>query len=836
MVGGIIGNALKQASKLKAESTTPGIAPDADPTESSSLVQESGQFLSPVEDEQNPFFQTAKSLLIGEGEGAIEVEAPGILNLKPHHKWMLDELAAGSGKSEPSVDDYAGLAMQGKASKDIATEEIQQNVAKKSQELLTEAIGKGLTDPMEIQDYVENRLKGLTPESSKSSRILPSGVIDRFGPDLGMRIVAGEINPADVGQIAPKLSSDELSRAIGLYEQMLKNPPKKPDGTPLGQLSDTQLAIMAIGAILAPNSVTDMLIAPIAFLHQEKARRDAENAKQFESDVENWQFGVKSQAGVVDSLIDREEFMRRDETTRRGQDMAKERVEIQQNAQNERAWLTANTRLTVEDKKQASDALEVLLDDRYDANVRRQAFDVYTRLTGRNPFNPASPIEPGYREEKGRAETVETLANADRARADIGVKNSQAAYNWARVNLTEEQAKKVAVEASLLPEKFNFEVWKASEQFAIDRAKGTLDEKKLSLDALKAASSSIDDTRKAFLETAAEKNKAAQNKELEAAATTDEAVKAQLLKDANDLRGDATKAMEAADKLKTESDVVYGELSKRYSAPTGAFQNLGSRFKSGFEYSMDTSGPESRAGDKAVDCSSFVCRAYSEAGIDVKMNTAEGLWNSFERLSQPKMGSSVFFKDNKASGDRKNRDAHHVGILVRQLPNGDWIMRHASSANDAVVDVTLSSYLSGTKGRMELLGYGMPKNIGGSVRSASKLADHTSTVAAQYGLPADPNKFVESVLKPGSGWSQFDPKQAGLKMGDVLVLEDPDTTFRSLMIDSITEKDVVLRAGGKTFRKPLSWLQQKIAYFRPPTNRASAPPVSPTPQGNLQTK
>ncbi|HRD32512.1 MAG TPA: DUF1460 domain-containing protein, partial [Fimbriimonadaceae bacterium] len=64
----------------------------------------------------------------------------------------------------------------------------------------------------------------------------------------------------------------------------------------------------------------------------------------------------------------------------------------------------------------------------------------------------------------------------------------------------------------------------------------------------------------------------------------------------------------------------------------------------------------------------------------------------------------IFFHDKRATGERRNRPAHHVGVIVGFTENGTPIMRHASSAANAIVDVPLDKYMQSVGGRMTLLG------------------------------------------------------------------------------------------------------------------------------------
>jgi cell wall-associated NlpC family hydrolase len=385
------------------------------------------------------------------------------------------------------------------------------------------------------------------------------------------------------------------------------------------------------------------------------------------------------------------------------------------------------------------------------------------------------------------------------------------------VNLTEEQANKISVEASLLPAKFDFEVYKATKDFEIKLAAGQVSVARLGLDALKAANDNIDSTRKGFIDSAESNRKAAASLELQAMDETDETIKADLLKQSAQRKADAAEAIKAADALKGQSSKVYEELSKRGDAPSGAFSQLGAKYKDGgFTYSQANRGSNS-----SVDCSSLVCRSYSDMGIKVDMNTAAGLWESFERLPEPRVGVTVFFKDGKPSAGRAGRSAHHTGMIVGKTADGGWIMRHASQANNKVIDVRLDEYLRQTGGRMSLLGYGQPKNMSGAF-AVSKQADHLPALAAEFGLPRDQVKLWETINKKESGWRSFKPTDAGesAQVGDILFVEDPDTEIRALKIDSIDyEKGTVsLRAGKKTFSKKFADLPPAM-YFRPPGNK-----------------
>lgn len=134
--------------------------------------------------------------------------------------------------------------------------------------------------------------------------------------------------------------------------------------------------------------------------------------------------------------------------------------------------------------------------------------------------------------------------------------------------------------------------------------------------------------------------------------------------------------------------------------PVGA-GDLGKKYQDqGLKYSMP------RRGEAAyTDCSEFTQCVYRDMGIQIP-GTAGEQWTKMTAVpkGQESLGDLIFFHDKRATGERRNRPAHHVGVIVGFTEDGTPIMRHASSAANAIVDVPLDKYMRSVGGRMTLLG------------------------------------------------------------------------------------------------------------------------------------
>lgn len=141
-----------------------------------------------------------------------------------------------------------------------------------------------------------------------------------------------------------------------------------------------------------------------------------------------------------------------------------------------------------------------------------------------------------------------------------------------------------------------------------------------------------------------------------------------------------------------ENPVSAGDLGLRYQ-------------RQGLKYSMNL-----RNRPDYTDCSEFTMCVYRDMGIKIP-ETAGLQWNDEQILAkvprdQTAVGDLIFFRNSRSS---RKTSAHHVGLIVGFDEEGYPIMRHASKANNAIVDVNMKDYMKDVGGYMTILGVKRPK-------------------------------------------------------------------------------------------------------------------------------
>lgn len=743
------------------------------------------------------------------------VEMPKIDKLPPAHAYLLDAIASNSTDHNPTADTYFEQAAAGKTVEDIGTAEMESNIRRRTAELTAEAMSYGLSE-QDTVNYVKARMDGHDVSDVVANSA--GKLIERFGSGPASQLFSGSLDNAGANEIIKGLTDQELEEAIRRFQFIQQNPPRPPKGAPYEQPNQWQILAAVLGSILAPQSAAEMLMTPSLFMESEKRRRDSEAQAQYESDRSIWAKTLDSQGNMVDNLLSQKAAEMKDETTRRSQDIGFQKTQIQEMGKNARAQLASATKGDMAMFKRGDSLLDVMLDDRYDVNSRKLAYDTFKQEFGYDPFSPGQQIEKGYRQTLGEAKTDQTIASTENTREKTVTERARQSYIWAQTKVSEERAKQLAVETELLPEKFDLEVWKATQDVRLKIANGQLSESKMELDAAKSLVSNMEDVRSGFSKTAIDLRSSAAKIEQEAATMDDGPEKDALMDRANTLKSKADEAQGLADQYGKELESKYKDLENRSKNQGSRFSNIGSKYMSGYSYSM-----QNRNSNSAVDCSSFVCRAYSDAGINVPSNTADGLWKSFEHVDRPQIGDAVFFRDNTPDAARSGREAHHVGLIVGFAEDGTPIMRHASQAADKVIDVRLDQYERSVRSDgLVRIGYGRPKGMpaGGSLPpKTGSLADHSSVLTVQYGLPTDKTQMAQLVVNPSSGWTQA----TSIEPGVIVFVPDEkaDGGFRTLLVESIDYESqrVTYRAGTKTFVKKFSEMPRGVGYLPPRSSK-----------------
>lgn len=104
----------------------------------------------------------------------------------------------------------------------------------------------------------------------------------------------------------------------------------------------------------------------------------------------------------------------------------------------------------------------------------------------------------------------------------------------------------------------------------------------------------------------------------------------------------------------------------------------------GVKYTFGGSKPST-----GFDCSGFITYVFNKAGISTSRKTAAGFYSTSKKISSPKVGDLVFFRDTYKKG------ISHVGIYIG---NNRMI---SASGNKVQVDNVYSAYW-----KKHLVGYG----------------------------------------------------------------------------------------------------------------------------------